>query len=178
MPDTPPTRSFEGDLGNLRRERLKPLMHDIDVSRAVDRGSPCDLYQLLLQKSKASSLANLGLIKQLLKERRLFAEPVERPPTLFMVNGIGTTLYGRQQPDASDGTYIGTLFLVFFLLPVFPLGQYLVRPSATCRRGWYFLAKVPLDRAMRLWQQLAALAAIAALLAIAIAVLYLFSHGQ
>jgi len=38
-------------------------------------------------------------------------------------NGIGLTLYGKDQIE-SDGSYIATKWFIFFFLPLIPIGSY------------------------------------------------------
>ncbi|HTS18903.1 MAG TPA: hypothetical protein VMP11_15125 [Verrucomicrobiae bacterium] len=170
MPDAPTANSFEEQLKQLRRDRLKPLLHDIEISRAVEDSRPRDLYRLLLKKLKASSLTDRHLIGQLLSDRRLFAEPIKRPPRMHTHDGIGTSLWGKEEVDPADGSYIGTLFFVLLFLPIYPIAQYLVRPATL--RGWYFLARVPLNRKMRLWRQMAALSVAVLACGTALGILY------
>src|SRR2546427_786735 len=138
MPDTPPAPSMEERLKALRRERLKDLMYDVEIARAVENDRPRDLYRLLSKKRKTSGMAEQASISELLNTRRLFAEKIRRAPTMYTVNGVGTSLYGKQEEDPNDGTYIATLFVVLLFAPLYPLGQYLVAPAA--RRNGRFLA--------------------------------------
>jgi hypothetical protein len=76
---------------------------------------------------------------QVIDELRMWATPA-KPPTLYTLNGIGTTLYGKAQ-KRDDGTYIATQFFAFVFLPLFPLGSYWVKPAES--GGWYFIASTP-----------------------------------
>ncbi|MBU1558005.1 hypothetical protein KKC45_03525 [Patescibacteria group bacterium] len=49
---------------------------------------------------------------------------------MFSINGIGTSLYGKNEID-SDGSYITTKWFIFFLLPIIPLGSYRVLRGET-----------------------------------------------
>jgi tetratricopeptide (TPR) repeat protein len=151
MSEQQPPISWEEKLKQLRREKLQSLICDPQISRAVEQGRPRDLYRLLLAKRKTAGIVERPLIDELLNNRRLFAEPIKQPPTMFTFNGVGTSLYGKQEPDPTDLTHIGTLFITLLFLPVFPLAQYLVSPADAS--SWYFHAKVPLNRKMRLWRQ-------------------------
>src|SRR5882724_9228217 len=170
MPDVPPTLSFEEKLKQLRREKLKPLLHDSEIARTVEDCQPRELYRLLLKKRKTCRLADRPLIDTILSSRRLFAEKVRRAPTLFTINGVGSKLYGKQEVDPGDGTYIATLYAVLLYIPLYPLAQYWVHPAGG--RRWSFLGKVPLNKAALLWRRIAAGAALAAACAVAICVLY------
>src|SRR5258708_6887395 len=126
MPDTTPAQSFEESLKQLRREKFKPLMHDVEIARAVDEGQPHTLYRLLLKKLKTVPLADRPLLNELLNNRRLFAERVKRAPTMFTLNGVGSKLYGKQEPDPGDCSHIATLHAVVLYIPLYPLAQYWV----------------------------------------------------
>lgn len=61
-------------------------------------------------------------------------------------NGIGWTLYGKDQVG-SDGSYITTKWFIFFFLPLIPLGSYRVlvgesEPTALGVRTSYQMVKV------------------------------------
>src|ERR1041384_8070023 len=174
MPDTPPAPSMEEQLKALRRERLKDLMYDVEIARAVENDRPRELYRLLQRKRNSGGMAEQAPINELLNTRRLFAEKIKRAPTMYTVNGVGTSLYGKQEEDPNDGTYIATLFVVLLFAPLYPLGQYLVAPAGG--RKWYFLAKVPLNRKMTLWRRAAEIGALALSVGITVAVTFSRSH--
>jgi hypothetical protein len=44
-----------------------------------------------------------------------------------LLNGIGTTLYGKSDVNPSDGTYVATKYFAFIFMPIVPLGSYRVR---------------------------------------------------
>jgi hypothetical protein len=67
---------------------------------------------------------------------------------LMRINGIGTTLHGREHADPKAGTYVATRYFTFFYIPLFPVGCYCVRPAAT--GGWYFLGQVPFGRRQKI----------------------------
>ena len=68
-------------------------------------------------------------------------KPIESAPTLYTINGIGTTLYGNRDSDPISDTYVATLYFVFFFIPLFPLKSY--RVQAAPGGGWRFLGSVP-----------------------------------
>jgi hypothetical protein len=68
---------------------------------------------------------------------------VKRAPRLGTVNGIGTRLYGHRDPDPRCGTFVATLWLTVFWLPIYPIAAYRVAPSGA--RGFRFLARVPVS---------------------------------
>ncbi len=76
---------------------------------------------------------------RIIDELRMWATPA-KAPSLYTLNGIGTTLYGQAQ-KRDDGTYIATQWLAFVFLPIIPLGSYWVKPADN--GGWYFIASTP-----------------------------------
>lgn len=73
--------------------------------------------------------------------------PIDRPPTLTTINGIGTTVMGGRDFDAQTNTYVKTQFFTFVFLPLFALGAYRVADAPG--EGWYFLGRVPLSPVCR-----------------------------
>ncbi len=73
-------------------------------------------------------------------------EPVSSAPSLGSVNGIGLTMYGKRDVDAS-GAYTKTRFFVIFFLPVLAIDAWRVQDAGG--DGWYFLAKVRLSKGNR-----------------------------
>lgn len=51
------------------------------------------------------------------------------------INGIGTSLYGKQDVDPIDGSYIATKWFIVVFLPIFPLGSYRVIRGETTASG-------------------------------------------
>jgi hypothetical protein len=76
-------------------------------------------------------------------------KPITRPPSLTTVSGFGGMLRGDRDHDAETGTYVKTLWFTFFFLPIFPMGAY--RVANAPHGGWYFIGKVPLTPAAKLW---------------------------
>jgi hypothetical protein len=67
-------------------------------------------------------------------------EPIKNAPSLYTINGIGTTLYGITDPKP-DGSHMATYYFVFFAIPIFPISRYRVIPTSG---GYRFLGKGPL----------------------------------
>jgi len=74
---------------------------------------------------------------------RMYAglEPISGAPSLWTLNGIGTTLYGSSDHDRDSGSFISTYYLVFFFVPVVPLARYRVIQNG---KSYRFLGKAPL----------------------------------
>jgi hypothetical protein len=85
--------------------------------------------------------------------------PIRSIPPLTRVSGIGTTLIGDRDTDAETGTYVKTLAVTVFFVPLLALGAYRVADAPS--GGWYFLGKVPLSGLARLWNMLLLLALLA-----------------
>lgn len=51
-----------------------------------------------------------------------------------LLNGIGTTLYGKSNFDQTDGTHISTKFFVFFFIPIFPIASYRIKKKETTKK--------------------------------------------
>ncbi|MEX0703863.1 MAG: hypothetical protein WD069_17320 [Planctomycetales bacterium] len=74
--------------------------------------------------------------------------PVGSPPSLWTINGVGLSIYGRRDYDEETGTYVKTHALCCVFVPVFALGAYRV---ADAQRGWYFLGREPLSGLAKAW---------------------------
>jgi hypothetical protein len=102
------------------------------------------------------------VVNTVLANRRLFARPLGRTPSLHTVNSLGTAFVGAAE-RAPDGTHIATHALViFFKLPLLPLGAYVVREQSG--GSWQIFARVPLGTFAWLYGRTLALAAIASVL--------------
>ena len=83
---------------------------------------------------------NLEIVR---KNEKLLGElrPISSAPSLYIINGIGTTLYGSSDPDNDTGSYLSTYYFVFFFIPLFPICRYRVIPTVG---GYRFIGKAPL----------------------------------
>jgi hypothetical protein len=52
--------------------------------------------------------------------------PVQSAPTLWRLNGCGTTMLGRFYDPRLEPRFYSLLFITFLLIPICPLGIYLV----------------------------------------------------
>jgi hypothetical protein len=65
--------------------------------------------------------------------------PVQRAPTLWRLNGCGTTMLGRYYDPRLKPRFYSLLFVTFLLIPIYPVGIYLVSADG----GTYaFYAKI------------------------------------
>ncbi len=101
-----------------------------------------------------------GLISNALREisesaslQRFRGKRIESAPSLFTFNGIGTTLYGRADPDAQTGSYVATLYFVILMVPIFPIARYRVIEQPG--RRFQFLGQQPFRPMDRWWLGLA-----------------------
>lgn len=109
-----------------RIPELEPLASVPSVRKALASGKPHKVYRAiwwarLLRRFKPSQRATADT---LLAHRRLWLEPIDKAPSMHTVNGVGTAIYGKGELQ-DDGTAIGTHFIVFVFMPIFPLAQYL-----------------------------------------------------
>ncbi|MCE9666809.1 hypothetical protein LY474_03190 [Myxococcus stipitatus] len=151
----------------LRRiPELRVLCEDARVRRAVERGDPFKLYRTLKWARWLGRLrSHREVLDTLLSRRRLFARPL-KGSSLYLgtLNGFGAALLGDAEPDPVDGTVIATHSVVaLFLLPLLPLGAYVVRRhnESGGGGGWTIFARVPLGTVSWLWSRLVAFAVIA-----------------
>jgi hypothetical protein len=71
---------------------------------------------------------------------RAALRPVQHAPSLWRFNGCGTTMLGRYHDQRIAPRFYSVLFLTFLLVPIMPLGIYLV---STAGGGAYvFYAKI------------------------------------
>jgi hypothetical protein len=75
--------------------------------------------------------------------------PIDSPPQLSTIYGIGTTVIGSRDHDPETGTYVKTMVFSVLFVPLLALRAY--RVADAIEGGWYFLGKVPLSRFARCW---------------------------
>ncbi|MFZ5440146.1 MAG: hypothetical protein ACOZQL_09070 [Myxococcota bacterium] len=111
------------------------------------------------QLERVAKHAPDGLIRSeavaALREAEEQPEPITSAPSLFTLNGVGTSLYGRSD-RRPDGSYVAALCFCVLFIPVFPLSAYRVADAGD--RSYYFLGKVRLPRAWRIYRALVAAA--------------------
>lgn len=114
--------------------------------------------KLLLDHVKTEPRPDRKRIQEVvLRELRYWVRPA-KAPTMYTINGIGTAFYGKYQKGADD-LFIGTLWLVFVFIPIFPISAYLSMKGGD---GYYFFGKTPLPPASRVMRG-AVFSAVAAL---------------
>ena len=85
------------------------------------------------------------LLKRKFPDMRL----TQSAPTMFTLNGVGTSLYGKRAYDSETDSYIATLCFTFVFVPLFTISSYRVIKAPN--GGWHFLGKVPLSKLARGW---------------------------
>jgi hypothetical protein len=105
----------------------------------------------------------LAQVREQAKQQRVFGAltPISSAPTLYTLNGVGFTIYGRSDYDEDSRSYVATYYFVVLFVPILPVCRYRV---ISVEDGKYrFLGKVPLRKADR-WHVGIAAAVILALI--------------
>jgi hypothetical protein len=154
--------------------------HSRALRKAIEAGRPLAAYRALFWlRFRSGHAADRAVVTSLLARRRLFVTPITRAPDLSTVNGVGTRLHGSGDHDAHDGTYLTTLYIVAFFVPIYPLRSYLVRDSPQNRgRAWSFLGRVPLAAGAYLWQRVLATGLLVAVVAGAVSTVVKATHAD
>lgn len=97
-----------------------------------------------------------GPVLERLRALKNMPQPIDNPPTMFTLNGIGTGLYGSR--DRIEDTYVATLAFCVLFIPLIPLASYRVRKAGG--NSYQFFAKVPLS-SFAIWARRVVLASIA-----------------
>lgn len=83
--------------------------------------------------------------------------PISSAPSLSTINGCGLRLYGRDDIDPGNGSYLATYYFVFLFIPIIPLNQYRVISHGN---SYQFLGKKPLEGFKKIWRNMAIIVAI------------------
>ncbi|HEX9573700.1 MAG TPA: hypothetical protein VF994_06355 [Myxococcales bacterium] len=164
-----------------RVPELESLAGEPSIRRAIEAGDPFKIYRALFWTRLLGRLASQrDTLSTLLRNRRLFAKPIKGSPWLGTLNGVGATLLGESERDP-DGTHVAThAVVIFFVVPLLPLGAYLVRKehSGVLRSSWRIFARVPMGPVPWLWSRLVALGAVASVLFGAFAAVHSARYGD
>jgi hypothetical protein len=161
-----------------RIPELEPLCEDARIRKAVEAGDSFKVYRALWWAKTLNRLpAHRDVLMLLLSQRRLFARPIKKAPSMQTINSIGTTIVGSSEKNA-DGTYIAThAFVILFAIPILPLGAYLVSAGQKAR-SYNFFARVPLGSVYWIWSRFWALAVVAAVAVGAVRAGYSVGHHE
>ena len=144
----------ESALAGLAREHNDPDLFPKEVVRLYEMGKAIKARKVLSKAIKREGNPHRkALQKEFVDQLRLWAEPLESTPTMYTLNGVGTSLYGRYQ-ESSEGWFIATLWFVVIFIPIWPLRGYLVADAEG--GGWQFAAKTPLSPKSRGWRSIIA----------------------
>lgn len=127
-----------------RAPALASLLPDAALEAALARGDASALYRALLARLAAEPAgSSRDTLAALVADRSLFVM-AESPPTVRSVLGTGTGFLGRPAREAGGTPYIATRAFRLFGLPLWPLGQHLVRRGVD--GALQVLGTVPRDR--------------------------------
>ena len=146
-----------------RIPELEPLAADPAIRKAIATGDAFKVYRALFWAKWLRRLPQQqSTLDHLLGQRRLFAKPLKGSPALGSLNSIGFGFVGESERD-SEGTYVALhAFVALFVLPLLPLGSYLVQKvgSGGLSSQWRIFARVPMGGALWLYTRGLALAAL------------------
>lgn len=123
------------------------LMHCAVVYvNKTEKWKPCIVFLEEALKYASSHEVKSKIQKNLTTVRnndRLYGDltPISSAPSLYTINGIGTTMYGSTDHDPASGSHLSTYYFVFLFIPIFPISRYRVIPTGN---GYRFLGKAPL----------------------------------
>lgn len=158
----------ESVLDRLTREDGDPELFPPEVRRLWEQGKGRKARKALLRAAKSERRQDRARRQvQHAGDFRLWLEPLGSAPGMYTLNGVGSHLYGKYQPE-DDGSYIATLWFVFVFIPIWPFSSYLVTKAES--GGWHFFARSPRPPSAKMMQRLviAAFVALAGLGAMAV----------
>lgn len=147
---------WKGTAHHEVRRQLSRLVAGALRLVAVELHNDEDEYELALEAIELARRVNSDpeFAKQLERDWELIEDhayqarltrglkPVGAVPSLFTINGFGTALYGRSEHESRTGSYMTTLYLTAFWIPVIPLGRYRVRKCG--EKTYQFLGQAQL----------------------------------
>jgi hypothetical protein len=110
-----------------RAAALSSLLPDEALSRALAGGDALAVHAALVARSSREPAGPArDTVRALLAQQALFAVS-EAPPRLGVVLGTGVALVGLPPPEKQTEPFIATRAVRLLSMPVWPLGQHLVR---------------------------------------------------
>ena len=108
--------------------------HDIDTAiKTITKALSINL----ISENKTKLNADFSKLKELKKERDEIGEPVSSAPSLSLINGCGTTIYGK------------TLYFVIIGIPILPIARYNCEETFN---GYRFFGKLKLHTWQKVWK--------------------------
>lgn len=94
------------------------------------------------ESSKAKIKGDIDIIQGNIKYQKFLSnlQPIKNAPSLYTLNGIGTSLYGMSNIDPESQSYETNLYFVIFFIPIFPIRRYRVIRDGNSYR---FLGQLP-----------------------------------
>jgi hypothetical protein len=128
-----------------------------EIEAAVADRDGVRLHRLMEgQRTYAPNENARAMLDGVLASRRLFASPNFKDPPRIRALGIRFALQPGGPRTERHGTSIGTSILKFSILPLAPIGQYVIAQTPT--REWKVLGRVPLSRFCVWWRRVAVFA--------------------
>jgi hypothetical protein len=110
------------------------IHHDIDTAiKTITKALSINLTS----ENKTKLNADFSKLKELKKERDEIGEPVSSAPSLSLINGCGTTIYGK------------TLYFVIIGIPILPIARYNCEETFN---GYRFFGKLKLHTWQKVWK--------------------------
>lgn len=126
-----------------RIPELGAFADDPKIRRAIESGDPFKVFRALMLARLLRRLpAHKKLLKELTGQRRLFAKPLKGTPVLGSINSVGFGFVGKAEQESDDSHIALHAFVVLFVIPLVPLGAYVVK--STGNRSWQIYARAPL----------------------------------
>lgn len=79
-------------------------------------------------------------------------KPVNSPPSLHTINGVGVSIYGKRDFDEETQTYVKTRCICLLFIPIIAIDAWRVADAGS--RSWYFLGKDSLSGFAKSWNML------------------------
>ena len=156
------TMNFWEEVLGGRRE-AEWVLEVPEVAEAVAAEDRLALHRVLSrQRSFAPSVFARELLDEVLANERLFISEEVSVPARGSLLGLHSNLRVGGPRTEQLGTSIGTVWLTFAILPLAPIGRYVIAPGPS--RSWIYVGQVPLTRLQAWWRR----AALALLLVFAV----------
>lgn len=134
-----------GSFADEIRESICWQLRGISVSlfnKTNDLENSIDIIKKALtidtsQSTKEKIQEDLKTLNSIKFKKEIWGEPIDEAPSLHLINGCGTTIYGE------------TLYFVLIGIPIFPIARYRCTPTL---KGYRFHGKLKLKQWQVIWQ--------------------------